>query len=205
MATIPLERQLIPAALAGGTVTFAAALLPFWPPGLIAALALAAGRCDDRAPRVGLALALFVPDLPARQRRPGGRGRVRGDRSRLAGRLLARRARGPRSSVSGPLLAALGPIALLPLAVQPSAGRCGGRSRRSPVSSLPRSWRVSAGDPLPLTGPVVPNLGIDGTDPRRRTSSRPLRSSLQDNAASSSSRPFSHSLRLCCRMLAGAA
>ena len=48
-AALPLERRLVPAALAAVTVALAATLLPFWPPGLVLLLALAAvARCSAR-------------------------------------------------------------------------------------------------------------------------------------------------------------
>src|SRR5262249_31644483 len=45
-------------ALAGGS------LLPFWPPGLLALLTIAAAAATWRLPRAGLALALFAPVFP---------------------------------------------------------------------------------------------------------------------------------------------
>jgi eukaryotic-like serine/threonine-protein kinase len=161
-AAIPLERQLIPAALAGGTVTFAAALLPFWTPGLVLLLALAAAAATIRAPRVGLAIALFVPIFPL------------GNVAQAAAVAYAafavawlavfwRDARAGLLFVAGPVLAAVGAIALLPLAVQPA----GGRARRAlqAFTGVLAAAAVAGvrGNPLPLTGSVVPNLGIDGT------------------------------------------
>ena len=144
---------------------FAATLLPFWTPGLVARCSRSLRpRATLRAPAARPRDRALRARLPARQRRPGGRRRVRGARARLA-RASAGATRGPGLLfVAGPLLAAVGALALLPLAVQPARGRVRrGRCRRSPASSPPLPWRVSAGDPLPLTGIVVPNLGIDGT------------------------------------------
>ncbi len=120
--TVPLERQLIPAALAAGTVTFAAALLPFWTPGLVLLLALAAAAATIKAPRIGLAIALFVPIFPL------------GNVAQAAAVAYAafavawlavfwRDARAGLLFVAGPVLAAVGAIALLPLVVQPARGR----------------------------------------------------------------------------------
>ena len=143
-AAVPLERQLIPAALAAGTVTFAAALLPFWTPGLVLLLALAAAAATIRTPRIGLAIALFVPIFPL------------GNVAQAAAVAYAafavawlavfwRDARAGLLFVAGPVLAAVGAIALLPLVgAAGRAGACGGRSRRSPVSSPPLPWRVCA-------------------------------------------------------------
>ena len=161
-AAIPLERQLIPAALAAGTVTFAAALLPFWTPGLVLLLALAAAAATIRTPRIGLAIALFVPIFPL------------GNVAQAAAVAYAafavawlavfwRDARAGLLFVAGPVLAAVGAIALLPLAVQPASGRV--RRALQAFTGVLAATAVAGvrGDSLPLTGSIVPNLGIDGT------------------------------------------
>ncbi len=161
-ASLPLEKRLVPAALAAFTVTFAATLLPFWTPGLVLLLALAAGVAMLRAPRLGLAIALFVPVFPL------------GNIAQAAAVTYAaialawlavcwRDARAGLLFVAGPLLAMVGAIALLPLAVQPARGRArralqafGGVLAAAAVAGL-------RGQPLPLTGSIVPNLGVDGS------------------------------------------
>ncbi len=161
-ASLPLEKRLVPAALAAFTVTFAATLLPFWTPGLVLLLALAAGVAMLRAPRLGLAIALFVPVFPL------------GNIAQAAAVTYAaialawlavcwRDARAGLLFVAGPLLAVVGAIALLPLAVQPARGRArralhafGGVLAAAAVAGL-------RGQPLPLTGSIVPNLGVDGS------------------------------------------
>jgi hypothetical protein len=161
-ASIPLERQLIPAALAAGTVTFGAALLPFWTPGLVLLLALAAAAATIRTPRIGLAIALFVPIFPL------------GNVAQAAAVTYAafavvwlaifwRDARAGLLFVAGPVLAAVGAIALLPLAVQPARGRV--RRGLQAFAGVLAAAVVAGvrGDALPLTGSIVPNLGIDGT------------------------------------------
>jgi hypothetical protein len=159
---VPLERQLIPAALAAGTVTFAAALLPFWTPGLVLLLALAAAAATIKMPRVGLAIALFVPVFPL------------GNVAQAAAVAYAafalawlavfwRDARAGLLFVAGPVLGAVGALALLPLAVQPADGRAR-RALQAFVGVLAAAAVAGIrGEPLPLTGSVVPNLGIDGT------------------------------------------
>ena len=162
VAAIPLERQLIPAALAAGTVTFAAALLPFWTPGLVLLLALAAAAATIRMPRIGLAIALFVPIFPL------------GNVAQAAAVVYAalavawlavfwRDARAGLLFVAGPVFAAVGAIALLPLAVQPARGRV--RRALQAFTGVLAAAAVAGvrGHPLPLTGSIVPNLGIDGT------------------------------------------
>ncbi len=161
-AAVPLERRLIPAALAAGTVTFAAALLPFWTPGLVLLLALVAAAATLKTPRIGLAIALFVPVFPL--------GNV-AQAAAVTYAVLAlawlalfwRDARAGLLFVAGPLLAAIGAIALLPLAVQPSRGRIR-RGLQAFVGVLAAAAVAGVrGHPLPLTGSIVPNLGIDGT------------------------------------------
>ena len=160
--TVPLERQLIPAALAAGTVTFAAALLPFWTPGLVLLLALAAAAATIKAPRIGLAIALFIPIFPL------------GNVAQAAAVAYAafavawlavfwRDARAGLLFVAGPVLAAVGAIALLPLVVQPARGRV--RRALQAFTGVLAAAAVAGvrGDPLPLTGSIVPNLGIEGT------------------------------------------
>jgi len=115
-----------------------------------------------RAPRLGLAIALFVPVFPL------------GNIAQAAAVLYAgvavawlalcwRDARGGLLFVAGPLLASVGALALLPLAVQPARGRV-----RRALQAFVGVFAAAAvaglrGQPLPLTGAVVPNLGIDGS------------------------------------------
>ena len=161
-AALPLERRLVPAALASVTVTFAATLLPFWTPGLVLLLALAAGMAMLRAPRLGLAIALFVPVFPLGNVAQAAAVTF----AALAVAWLAlcwRDARAGLLFVAGPLLAAIGAIALLPLAVQPARGRA--RRALHAFAGVLAAAAVAGlrGRPLPLTGSVVPNLGVDGS------------------------------------------
>jgi len=161
-ASLPLERRLVPAALATLSVALAATLLPFWTPGLVLLLALAAGVAMLRAPRLGLAIALFVPVFPL------------GNIAQAAAVTYAvialawlavcwRDARAGLLFVAGPLLAMVGAIALLPLAVQPARGRA--RRALQAFAGVLAAAAVAGlrGQPLPLTGSIVPNLGVDGS------------------------------------------
>ena len=161
-ASLPLERRLAPAALAALSVAFAATLLPFWTPGLVLLLALAAGVAMLRAPRLGLAIALFVPVFPL------------GNIAQAAAVTYAvialawlavcwRDARAGLLFVAGPLLTMVGAIALLPLAVQPARGRA--RRALQAFAGVLAAAAVAGlrGQPLPLTGSIVPNLGVDGS------------------------------------------
>ena len=94
-ASLPLERRLVPAALAALTVTFGATLLPFWTPGLVLLLALAAALAMLRAPRLGLAIALFVPVFPLGNVAQAAAVTYAALAARLARALLARRTRRP--------------------------------------------------------------------------------------------------------------
>ena len=97
-------------------------MLPFFPAFWAPALALAVGALTLRAPSAGLALALAAPILPLGNLALGLALALRRDRARLARRSPgATRAAGSRSS-AGPLLAPLGLLALVPLAVQPVTG-----------------------------------------------------------------------------------
>ncbi len=160
---LPLEQRLVPVALAAVTVTLAATLLPFWPPGLVLLLALAAGGAMLRAPRLGLAIALFVPVFPLGNIAQAAAVTY----AALAAAWLAvcwRDARAGLLFVAGPLLASIGAIALLPLAVQPARGRA--RRALQAFAGVLAAAAVAGlrGEPLPLTGAIVPNLGLDGSN-----------------------------------------
>ncbi len=159
---VPLERRLASAALAALSVAVAAALLPFWPPGLVLLLALGAALAMLRTPRLGLAIALFVPLFPL--------GNVAQAAAVTYGVLALawlavcwRDARAGLLFAAGPLLASIGAIALLPLAVQPARGRAR-RALQAAVGVLAAAAVAGLrGVPLPLTGSVVANLGLDGS------------------------------------------
>ena len=125
-------------------------------------LALAAALAMLRTPRLGLAIALFVPLFPL--------GNVAQAAAVTYGVLALawlalcwRDARAGLLFVAGPLLASIGAIALLPLAVQPARGR-GRRALQAAVGVLAAAAVAGLrGVPLPLTGTVVANLGVDGS------------------------------------------
>jgi hypothetical protein len=160
---VPLEARVVPAALAGVVALVGGLLLPFWPPGLIAALALAAGLVTFRAPRIGLAVALFVPVFPL--------GNVAAAAAFVYGALalgwLVLSWRDPRAGLAfcaGPLLAALGAIALLPLAVQPARGAL--RHALHAAAGVLVAIVVAGlrGLPFPISGEIAGNLGIAGSE-----------------------------------------
>ena len=162
-ASLPLERRLVPAALAGShgharrqrccrSGRRGSSLL----------LAVAAAAAMLRAPRLGLAIALFVPVFPLGNIAQAAAVTY----AALAVAWLAlcwRDARAGLLFVAGPLLAAVGAIALLPLAVQPARGRA--RRALQAFAGVLAAAAVAGlrGRPLPLTGSIVPNLGVDGS------------------------------------------
>jgi hypothetical protein len=125
-------------------------------------LALAAGIATLRVPRLGLAIALFVPVFPL------------GNVAQAAAVTYAalalcwlavcwRDARAGLVFVAGPLLASIGALALLPLAVQPASGRAL-RALQAFVGVLAAAAAAGLrGHALPLTGAVVPDLGVSGS------------------------------------------
>jgi len=113
--------RIAPAGLACLGAALGAGLLPFWPSGLVAAIAVAAGGAAWFKPRLGLAIALAAPVFPL--------GNVSQGAAILYGTLALawfalawRDARSGLLVVTGPLLAGLGLLALVPLAMQPAHG-----------------------------------------------------------------------------------
>ena len=110
-----VERAL-PAAVAGGAALVGATALPFFPTGWAPALAVAAALASVRSPRAGLALALAAPILPLGNHALG----LALLYTLFAAAWLALSWRDPRwglAFLAGPLLAAVGLLALLPLAL----------------------------------------------------------------------------------------
>ena len=155
--------RLLPAALAAVTAALGATLLPFWPPVLVAALVVAAGTAAAFRPRLGLAIALATPVFPF------------GNEARSAAVLYGaialavlalgwRDARAGLLFVCGPLLAPLGALALVPLAVQPARGTLR-RTVQGAVAVLTAVLvsGVSSGA-LPVTGTAVGSIGIAPLD-----------------------------------------
>lgn len=161
-APLPLEQRLVPAGLAAIAVVVEATLLPFWTPGLTILLTVAAALATLRSPRLGLAVALFIPVFPL--------GNV-AQAAALAYATLAalwltlwwRDARAGLLFVAGPALAMIGAIALLPLAVQPARGRA--RRALQAFAGVFAAVAVAGlrDGTLPLTGDAISNLGVDGS------------------------------------------
>jgi eukaryotic-like serine/threonine-protein kinase len=111
-------RRIVPAVLAGATAAVGVTVLPFWPTAVAVAVVLAAAAAAALSPRLGLAVALAAPLFAF------------GNDARSAALLYGafavawlvltwREARYGLLFVLGSLLAPLGALALIPLALQP--------------------------------------------------------------------------------------
>lgn len=155
------------ALVSGGLVALAAGggtlILPFWPPRVGFLLAVVVGAIAVRRPRLGLAAALLLPALAL------------GNEAQaaavcwiaVAAALFAVSWRQPRAGVAfvaGPLLASVGLLALVPLAVQPVRGTAL-RALHAALAVLAAAVVAGLrGVPLPLTGNTVGDLGVAGSE-----------------------------------------
>lgn len=158
-----LARRVAPVAVAVVAAALGATILPFWPPALVAALVAGAGLATLVDPRIGLAVALAAPVFPL--------GNYAESAAVLYGAfalgwlaLCWRDARWGLLYLTGPLLAPLGLLALVPLAVLPARGAL----RRGAQAALAILAAVLAagvsGDELPITGGSPRPLGISPLD-----------------------------------------
>jgi Protein kinase domain len=165
-SVVPTQARL--ARTAPAAATFAgtlagATMLPFFPAFWAPVLALGAAALALRAPRAGLALALAAPVLPLGNHALG---------LALAYGVLAlgwlvlswRDARAGLAFLAGPLLAAVGLVALVPLAVQASRGhvrRAAHALAAVGVAGLAAGLR---GTDLPFAEATAEPLGLAGTE-----------------------------------------
>ena len=159
-----LAGRVAPIGLAVATALIGASLMPFWPPGLVLAIAVGAGFATWLNPRLGLAVALAAPILPLGNY---------AESAALLHTALAfawlvlswRDARWGLLFVCGPLLAGVGLLGLVPLAVQPARGIV----RRAAQAALAVLSAVLlagvAGDKLPLENRLAESVGIAPIDP----------------------------------------
>jgi eukaryotic-like serine/threonine-protein kinase len=158
-----LARRLTPVALAAATTVVGATLLPFWPPVLVALLVVLAAGGAWLSPRVGLAVALAAPVFPLGNLAQGAAVLY----AVLAAGWLAlcwRDARHGLLFVCGPLLAPLGLLALVPLAVQPAHGaaRRGAQAAVAVLTAVLVAG-ITRGE-LPITSGSATSLGIAPRD-----------------------------------------
>jgi hypothetical protein len=178
---VALERRLVPAGLAAVATAVGGSLLPFWPMPLLAALAIAAGLASLRSPRVGLAIALATPVFPLGNAAQAA-AVVYGVLALAWLAVVWRDARAGLLFAAGPLLAPLGLLAVLPLAVQPARGAWR-RALHAGVGVLTAAAVAGlAGRPLPLTGAAVADLGIEQSE-RPTDVLHALQAVLRDNQA----------------------
>jgi hypothetical protein len=156
-------RRIVPAGLAVIGAVLGASLLPFWPPELVAAIAVAAGAATLFRPRLGLAIVLAAPVFPFGNVAEGAA--ILYGAFALAWLLLAwRDARWGLLVVTGPLLAGVGLLALAPLAMQPAQGVLR-RGLYGAASVLAAALTMGiAGEELPATEATVGSLGVTPLD-----------------------------------------
>jgi serine/threonine-protein kinase len=176
-----LEVRALSAGVAGLVTVVSGALLPFWTPGLLALLAVGATLATWRMPRLGLAIALFAPLFPLGNEAKGAAILY----GVIAIALLALGWGDPRAGLAfaaGPLLAALGGLALVPLAVQPVRGWL--RRAVHAALAVPAAVLVAGlrDEPLPLLGSHVGSLKLAAT-PHPGTVLDALLTTLRDNPA----------------------
>jgi eukaryotic-like serine/threonine-protein kinase len=159
-----LVRRLVPMGIAAVTTAFAATVLPFWPPVLVGALVAGAALAAWAHPRLGLAIALGAAVFPFGNLAVGA-AIVYGALALGWLALSWRDARHGLLFVSGPLLAPLGLLALVPLAVQPARGHVRRGAQAALAISSAALLAGIAGEELPLAGEAAPSLGITPLTP----------------------------------------
>ena len=156
-------RRVLPVALGVVTAALGATFLPFWPPELVAVLVLATGIACWLDPRLGLALALAVPIFPL--------GNVAVSVAALYGIFAVgwlaaswRDARHGLWFVMGPLLAAVGLLPLVPLALIPVRNTAR-RAAQGVLAVLSTVLLAGvSGSELPIGGGDAPRLDVGPLD-----------------------------------------
>ena len=155
--------RLAPAAAAGVAAGAGAAMLPFYPSGAAIGLGLVAALATLRAPRAGLALALAAPVFPL--------GNVALGLAVLYGALALawlalswRDARSGFSFLAGPLLAPIGLLALVPVAVLGSRGAARRAAQALAAVAVAAVTAGVRGWDLPFRQGAVPPLDLAGTE-----------------------------------------
>jgi hypothetical protein len=163
VSTQTLVRRVAPAATAGLAAGVGAAMLPFYPSGAAPAIAVVAAAATFWAPRAGLALALAAPVFPLGNVSLG-LALVYGAVALAWLTLFWRDARFGLAFLAGPLLAPVGLLALVPVAV---AGSRGAARRATQALAAVAVAAVAAGLrgwDLPFRQGAVPPLDLKGAD-----------------------------------------
>ena len=151
------------ASLTGIAAIGGAAVLPFWPPGLIAVIGCIAVLTALRSPRLGLTIVLAAPLFPLGNAAEAA-AVVYGALALAWLVLFWRDARAGVLPALGALLAPLGLLALMPLAAQPAIALW----RRSLVAFtgvlVAAAVAGLQGVPLPVDDAVVGDLGVGGSE-----------------------------------------
>jgi serine/threonine-protein kinase len=163
VSTQTLVQRGAPAAATGLAAGVGAAMLPFYPSGGAAAIAIVAALTAFRAPRAGLALALAAPVFPL--------GNVALGLALAYGAvaiawlaLFWGDARSGLVFVAGPLLAPAGLLALVPVAVAGSRGAARRAAQALAAVAVAAVMAGVRGWDLPFRQGAVPPLDLDGTD-----------------------------------------
>jgi eukaryotic-like serine/threonine-protein kinase len=152
-----------PAAATGVAAGLGAAMLPFYPSGVAPAIAVVAALTAFRAPRAGLALALAAPVFPLGNVSLGLA--VAYGAAALAWLVLCwRDARFGLAFLAGPLLAPVGLLALVPVAVAVSRGAA--RRATQAVAAIVAAAVTAGlrGWDLPFRQGAVPPLDLSSTE-----------------------------------------
>jgi eukaryotic-like serine/threonine-protein kinase len=157
-------RRVVPVALSAVTALLAATMLPFWPPGLVAVIVVAAAIAAWIDPRAGIAVALGAAVFPI--------GNVAESAALLYGVFaigwLALNWRDGRHGllfVAGPLLGAVGLLPLVPLAVQRAQGTVR-RAAHGVLAVLAAALLAAlGGSTIPIAEESSGSLGIEPLTP----------------------------------------
>ncbi|HWN21862.1 MAG TPA: serine/threonine-protein kinase [Gaiellaceae bacterium] len=155
--------RLVPPALAGFAAFVGASLLPFYPAYWPLAIGVGAVALGFAAPRAAVAVALAAPILPLGNLALG----LALLWSAIALAWLALvwgDARGGLAALSGPLLAPLGLIGLVPLAVQPVRGHVRRGAQAAAAVALAAVVAGVRGSALPFGAGPAPKLDLAGVE-----------------------------------------
>ena len=162
-AAQPVVERLATPALAGAAATAGAAFLPFYPAHWPLALGAAAAALAFVAPRAALAVALAAPVLPLGNLALG----LAALWSTVAVAWLVVMWRDPRAGLAplaGPLLAAVGLVALVPLAVQVVRSHAQRALAAAAAVALAAVSAAARGVPLPFASGPPPGAGLAGEE-----------------------------------------